>query len=177
MRDAALLLALSWLAACGASAQERARREMQPFSCRDRSVSYAVTHHLAADEIGVLLDCAEAGPRVKRWKMQKSGERLEDARSMTPAEFDDIWRQIEGVGWAYLKDCTNGTGGKRDPIYTFDVKDDQATASFQCQSTTAPFPYNTIVQPLDFAAQKNGKQLGDDEPAELKALDAKKKKP
>jgi hypothetical protein len=173
MRELAALL-VATLAACGASAKEQARREMQPFSCKERSVSYIVSHHMAGDEVGVLLDCAEAGPRIKRWKTLKGGTRVEDARGMTPREFDEIWRQVDGTGWQYLKDCTNGTGGKHDPVYVFDVKDDQAKGSFSCQSVTAPFPYNAFVDPLDAAAQKSGKQLGDDEPSDLKALDKKK---
>ena len=86
-----------------------------------------------------------------------------------------MWREIDGTGWPNLKDCGNGTGGKQDPIYTFDIKDDQNKSSFQCQSREMPYPYNTIVDPLDMQSQKGGKQLGDDEPADLKALDKKKK--
>ncbi|MBX3161449.1 MAG: hypothetical protein KF773_36145 [Deltaproteobacteria bacterium] len=173
MRSFAAALAVVLVAACGASDQERARREIQPFKCHDRSVSYTAAKHLAGQELGVLLDCAEAGPRLQRWKMDKSGTRVEDARNMTPREFDDIWRQIDGAGWPNMRDCT-GSGKKQDPVYTFDVKDDQNKATFQCQAATMPFPWNTIVDPLDAAAQRSGKQLGDDEPAELKALDKKK---
>jgi hypothetical protein len=76
-----------------------------------------------------------------------------------------------------MRDCTNGTAGKRDPIYVFNLKDDQNQSSFQCQSRSMPFPYNNIVDPLDLAAQQGRRQLGDDEPAELKAHDHKAKDP
>lgn len=160
---------------CGAGAREQAQREAQDFRCRDRSVGYTATGHIAGQEIGVQMDCAEAGPRLKRWKIDKGGGRVEDARSLTPGEFDRIWRDIAGTGWENLKDCTTGTLGKQDPIYKFDVRDDQNQASFSCQSTTLPFPYNGIADPLDVAAQRGRGQLGDDEPADLKALEQKAK--
>ena len=53
------------------------------------------------------------------------------------------------------------------------MHDDEQKSSFQCQSQSMPYPYNTIVDPLDVAAQKSGKQLGDPEDAELKKLDKK----
>ena len=48
---------------------------------------------------------------------------------------------------------------------------DQNKATFQCQSTSMPYPYNTIVDPLDVAAQSGRGQLGDSEPEELKKYD------
>lgn len=161
--------------ACGPSARERAAREAQSFECKDRTVSYTATHHMGGDEIGVQMDCTEAGPRIQRWRTNKAGQRTADTKALTPGEFDNVWREIDGVGWPNLKDCANGTNGKQDPIYVFDIKDDQNHASFQCQSQSMPYPYNTIVDPLDVAAQQGGKQLGDDEPDDLKALDKKPK--
>jgi hypothetical protein len=172
---ACLELAGAGLAACGGARREQIEREAQRFDCRGRRASYTVAHHLAADEIGVQIDCADAGPRIKRWRTDKAGKRLEDARGLTPGEFDKVWREIDGTGWPYLHDCGNGTGGRLDPIYLFDIKDDQNRASFQCQSQSMPYPYNDIVDPLDLAAQVGRRQLGDDEPAEIKALDRKEK--
>ncbi|HEU0034169.1 MAG TPA: hypothetical protein VFQ53_26255 [Kofleriaceae bacterium] len=158
---------------CGMSARERAAREAQPFECKDRIASYVATHHMAGDELGVQMDCAEAGPRIKRWRTDKTGKRDEDSHPITPGEFDRVWREIDGTGWPNLHDCANGTNGKRDPVYVFDIRDDQNKATFQCQSQSMPYPYNVIVDPLDVAAQRGRKQLGDDEPAELKELDKK----
>ncbi|MGN6109210.1 MAG: hypothetical protein ACTHU0_29155 [Kofleriaceae bacterium] len=168
------LVALGVLGATGCGArQEQARREMQDFSCRDREVSYVARQHIAGSELGVQMDCAPAGPRVLRWRVDRQGQRVDDARSMTPGEFDRVWREVDATGWQYLKDCTTGTLGKDDPVYAFVVKDDQNQSSFKCQTTTVPFPYNGIVDPLDVTAQRGGHQLGDDEPADLKALDQK----
>lgn len=163
------------LGACGGARREQIERETQVFSCRDRRASYLVAHHMAGDEIGVQIDCAEGGPRIQRWRTDKAGNRQDDAHSLTPGEFDKVWKEIDGTGWTNLRDCTNGTGGKLDPIYTFDIKDDQNQASFQCQSQSMPYPYNDIVDPLDLAAQAGRHQLGDDEPAEMKVLDKKAK--
>jgi hypothetical protein len=163
------------LVACGPSARDRAMRDSVSFQCRDRIASYVATKHMGGDELGVQMDCADKGPRIRRWRMDKQGKRVEDEHALAPTEFDTVWREIDGAGWAYLKDCGNGTGGKQDPIYTFDIKDDQNKNTFQCQSRTMPYPYNTIVDPMDVAAARNRGQLGDDEPADLKALDKKPK--
>lgn len=164
------LLALALLAvalgACGGrQSQAPEGQGAQPFECKQRYVSYIATNHLGGGEIGVQVDCAEVGPRVKRWRSGRDGNRIEDARGMTPAEFDETWNAVDGSGWAYLKDCENGTAGAHDPIYVFDMHDDEQNNSFQCQSRSMPFPYNTIVDPLDVAAQKGREQLGDPEPA------------
>lgn len=150
-------------------------REAEDFKCRDRIASYAAVGHMGGAEVGVQMDCAQDGPRIKRWRMNKQGARIEDSRRLTPGEFDGVWNQLDASGWANLKDCTNGTGGKRDPIYQFDIKDDMNKASFSCQSQTMPFPYNTIVDPLDVAAQKGKKELGNDEPDELEKYEQRDK--
>lgn len=160
--------------ACGGQ-RDQIAREAQAFTCRSRVARYVVTQHLAASELGVEIDCAQAGPRIRRWRIDKAGTRQDDARGMTPGEFDKIWQEIDGTGWPNLRDCENGTAGKHDPIYKFDIKDDQNHASFQCQSQSMPYPYHDLVDPLDLAAHGH-RQLGDDEPAEAKALDRKVKR-
>lgn len=169
------LVLIALLVACGGRQKsEYAGDDNQNFDCKERLVSYVASGHMAASELGVQMDCSE-GPRIKRWKVDKSGNRIEDGRPMSAGEFDRIWRQIDGVGWPNLGDCANGTNGKQDPIYVFDVKDDMNKSSFQCQTATVPYPYNGLVDPLDVAAQEGRGQLGDDEPADAKALDKKKK--
>ena len=176
MRSAALVVAGALISAGGCGGrQTQANREMQNFACKDRAINYTVTHHMGGAELGVQMDCIDQGPRIKRWRVDAKGTRQEDARGMTPSEFDDVWSQIAGVGWENLKDCTNGSEGKNDPLYKWAIKDDQNSNAFQCQSATVPFPYNSLVDPLDMAAQRSGKQLGDDEPTELKNYDKKDK--
>lgn len=146
---------------CGPSRQQRALAEQEHFECKDRLVSYVATGHIAASEVGVQMDCAD-GPRIKRWKVDKAGKRIDDERAMSPAEFDRIWREISGTGWENLKDCANGSGGAQDPVFVFDVKDDQNQATFQCQTVTVPYPYNGLVDPLDVASQQGRGELGDE---------------
>lgn len=161
------------LAACS-GAQRQADREAQQFDCRDRRASYIATKHIGGDEIGVQIDCEE-GPRIKRWKTDKTGKHEEDTRGLTPGDFDKTWREIDATGWPFLTDCTNGSLEKSDPVYVFDIKDDTNKKSFQCQTREVPYPYNDITDALDLMASQGRKQLGDDEPAEAKALDKKDK--
>lgn len=170
MRNALLLIVL---VACGPSRQQKALAEQEDFQCKDRLVSYVVSGHMAASELGVQMDCAN-GPHIKRWKVDKQGKRVDDDRAMTPSEFERVWREIDGTGWVNLKDCENGTGGKQDPIYVFDIKDDSNKSSFQCQSVSMPYPYNGLVDPLDVASQQGREQLGDDEPDDAKAIQKRK---
>jgi hypothetical protein len=165
------LIIVSLLCACGGAQRDQVAREAETFRCRDRTAGYIATGHMAGAEVGIVIDCSAAGPRIKRWRVDNAGTRQEDARSMTPGEFDKIWREIDGTGWPNLRDCANGTAGKNDPIYKFDVKDDQNQASFQCQSQSMPYPYHDLVDPLDLAAQQGG-ELGDDQPPASKARDA-----
>lgn len=169
-----LVVSLVLVAACGGT-HAQVEAEKEPFLCKERSVSYMATKHISGDEIGVVMDCKDAGPRIKRWRTDKLGKREEDEHPITPSEFDKTWKEIDGTGWPNLHDCGNGTLGKSDPVYVFDIKDDQNTASFQCQTTTVPYPYNDITDPLDLLSQQGRKQLGDDEPSEAKALDKKDK--
>ena len=143
--------ALVAAAGCGGGARGT-RGDGDGFECRDRRASYLVSGSLAGEEVGVQMDCAERGPRLRRWVVGKGGDRDERARSMTPGEFDDIWSRIEGAGWRFLKDCDSGAAST-DPVYTFDVVDWNGSVSFACAGRgELPFPYGGIVDELDQAA-------------------------
>jgi hypothetical protein len=157
-----VLIATTLLAACGGNKSQIAS-ERQSFDCRARVASYMAVKDIGGDERGVQIDCAQAGPRIKRWKGDRQGHRQEDGRPMTPGEFDKIWSEIEGTGWQNLKDCTNGTLLKTDPVYQFDIADDQSKASFACQTHDVPYPYFDITNTLDLAASQGRKQLGDED--------------
>jgi hypothetical protein len=162
---AVLALATSSVGACGAR-QKQAQAERQSFDCKERHVGYIATNHLGGEEVGVQMDCETRGPRIMRWRVLRDGTRFEDSRAMTPGDFDDVWKQIAGSGWEHLGDCTNGTLDESDPVFVFDVRDDQNTNVFKCQSRTMPYPYNTLVDPLDLAAHRGRPQLGEPEPDE-----------
>jgi hypothetical protein len=169
-----LALLLACVCACGGS-HAQVESEQEPFLCKDRVVSYMATKHISGDEVGVQMDCKDAGPRIKRWRTDKLGNRQDDTHSISPGEFEHVWKEVDGTGWTNLHDCQDGSLEKSDPVYVFDVKDDQNTASFSCQTRVMPYPYNDITDPLDLLAQQGRKQLGDDEPADAKALDKKDK--
>lgn len=148
--SAPLLLCLP-LVACGNPHKETLQQNAD-FDCHDRYASYLVSGSLAAAEVGVQVDCAEHGPRVVHWTVDKDGNREEYSGSLGVNEFDRMWEKIDGAGWRYLKDC-EGTGQPEDPVYTFDVKDWNGTVSFSCTNAgPLPYPYNTIVDELDFKA-------------------------
>lgn len=172
--SALLMLGACALVGCGGN-RGRVERETEPFLCKDRTASYMAAKHISGDEIGVLMDCKEGGPRIKRWRTDKLGKRQEDLHPITPGQFDTVWKEIDGTGWPNLHDCANGSLAKSDPVYQFDIKDDQNSASFACQTRVMPYPYNDITDPLDMLSQQGRSQLGDDEPAEAKALDKKDK--
>jgi len=147
------------LTGCGGS-RAHVENEREPFQCKERTVSYMAAKHISGDEIGVLMDC-KGGPQIKRWRTDKLGKRQEDAHPITPSEFDRVWKEIDGTGWPNLKDCENGSLEKSDPVYQFDIKDDQNSASFSCQTRVMPYPYNDITDPLDLLSQQGRSQLGD----------------
>ncbi len=144
-------LSLALVAACG-NPHKDTLAENADFDCRDRYAAYVVSGSLAAAEVGVQVDCAASGPRVVRWTVTKDGNREEFSGSLGVHEFDRMWEKIEGSGWRFLADCV-GTGQPNDPVYTFDVKDWNGTVSFSCTNAgPLPFPYNSIVDELDFKA-------------------------
>jgi hypothetical protein len=147
----ALVLAIVPLAACGNPNKEQLRQNAD-FDCHDRYAAYTLTGSLAGAEVGVQVDCAEHGPRVLHWTVDKDGNRDEYQGSLGVNEFDRLWDKIDGAGWRYLKDC-DGTGQPEDPVYSFDVKDWNGSVSFSCTNAgPLPYPYNTIVDELDFKA-------------------------
>ena len=143
--------------------QSQADRERQSFDCGDRLATYVAKKPFGASERGVALDCEEAGPRLKRWLVTDEGTRAEEARGMTPGEFDALWKKVDGVGWRDLKDCP--TGDDKEPIFTFSFRDWTGKNGFTCQALRPPYPYYTIVDELDMAAHKGRPQLAPDEPA------------
>ncbi len=151
MRPPVLLGSAMALAACGSPHRELLEQNAD-FDCHDRYASYLVSGSLTAAEVGVQVDCTEHGPRVVRWTVTKDGNREEFSGALGVGEFDRMWEKIEGTGWRYLADC-DGTGQPADPVYTFDVKDWNGTTSFSCTNEgPLPFPYNTIIDELDFKA-------------------------
>ncbi len=141
------LLVLSlFLAACGAK-QTGQTESLDQFDCKDRKAAYFVVGSMAGNEAGVEISC-KGGPRVSRYVVDKGGTKVEDARALTPGEFDDVWRRIDGTGWHHLDDCP-GEKGKDIPVYQFDLADWNGSKSFECDSTSPPFPYDSIIQELD----------------------------
>jgi hypothetical protein len=154
LAGAAALAALAAAApACGGR-QHAAAESDRLFQCKGRSAEYIVVGGIGGDEVGVALDCADAGPRVRRWKVAQDGTREEGAKSLTPGEFDDVWARIEAAGWRNIQDCPQAAA-QGDPAYSFDVKNDDDKASFSCSGRgQLPFPWGSLVDELDQAAAR-----------------------
>jgi hypothetical protein len=152
-------VAAGGLAGCG-GAQAQADRERQTFECNDRMAGYVAHGTLGAEELGVAIDCAERGPRIVRWRVDPDGTRAEDARGMTPGQFDALWRKVDQSGWRDLQDCASASD--KDPVYSFTFRDWSAQNAFECQALDPPFPYHTIRDELDRAARQGRRQLGPD---------------
>jgi hypothetical protein len=163
LAGAAALAALAAAApACGGRQHTGAAESDRLFQCKGRSAEYIVVGGLGGDEVGVALDCADAGPRVRRWKVAQDGTREEGAKSMTPGEFDDVWARIEAAGWRNIQDCAQAAA-QGDPVYTFDVKNDDDKASFSCSGRgQLPFPWGSLVDELDQAAARVSGHAHDD---------------
>jgi len=145
-------LVVAPLAACGGK-QEPMPSSWADFDCKDRRVSYFVVGGMAAQEYGVQIDCATQGPRVMRWLVDKEGTRTEGSTNITPGEFNDLWKRIEGIGWRHLKDCAPDQG-KDVPVYTFEVAALDEKATFECDALRPEFPYITVIDELDEQAAR-----------------------
>jgi len=88
-----LAVALVVVAACGGS-NKQVESERQPFNCKDRSASYVAAKSMGGDEVGVAMDCKEAGPRITRWRTDKLGNRQNDTHPISPGQFDQTWKEI-----------------------------------------------------------------------------------
>jgi len=153
----------AWSLACGLAcggARPQLRDDDEVFACRERAASYLLIGGLAGAEVGVSIDCAERGPRVRRWVVDQRGGRDERSRSLAPDSFDEIWERLDGAGWRHTSDCA-AADSPTDPVYTFDFKDASGAASFSCAGRgELPFPYHGLVDELDLAARGVGS--GDD---------------
>jgi hypothetical protein len=152
MRLPIIVAIVACAAGCGGSKEPRMPSSWANFECKDRALSYMVVGSLAADEAGIQIDCNQTGPRVVRWLVDNDGTRVEDSAAMTPGEFEDVWKRVEGVGWRNLRDCPPEGGNV--PTYQFDVADWDGSASFECEAMRPAFPWITLIDELDQLAAR-----------------------
>lgn len=151
-----LIVVLVVVAGCGGKQDTAMPSSWADFECEGRKVAYFVVGSMAASEAGVTIDCESAGPRVTRWAVEKDGTRVEDSTNLTPGEFDDLWKRVEGTGWRHLGDCPPDSGTDV-PVYTFDVADSEGAVTFTCDALRPTFPWNTLIDELDqYAARIEG---------------------
>ena len=142
---------------CGGGQSRGAAEDVRNFQCRNRRVAYIATNHFAGPEVGVVIDCAERGPRVKRWVViDDSGGKQTGEHSLTARVFDDLWEKIESTGWHNLGDCDNPGAGEGDPAYKFGIQDENGSVSLACEGKELPFPFDRLLNELDLLVAEHG---------------------
>ena len=146
----ATLATLLCLSACGGGQKKTSGGDDKSFACDKRRIAYIATNHFAGPEVGVVVDCAERGPRIKRWVViDKDGGKSTNEHSLTTAEFEDLWEKVDSTGWRNLTDCDNPEMVEGDPLYRFGIKQQDDATSLTCGGKTLPFPYDRLTNELD----------------------------
>jgi hypothetical protein len=140
-------------AGCGGSQKAAASDDDRNFQCKDRRIAYIVTGSFAGPEVGVVVDCAERGPRIMKWQVVGvTGDKQTMAHSLTTGEFHELWQRIESTGWRHLSNCNNPEAVDGDPKYKIGIQDESLSVSLDCDGKELPFPYDRIVNELDLKA-------------------------
>ena len=124
------------------------------FECKERRAAYIASGGFAGAEVGVVMDCAPAGPRIHTWRLVGEDQKNTSEHSLTPDEFEEVWEKVEATGWRNLGDCDRTVPEEGEPTYKMGVKDEILAKSMTCVGKTLPFPYNRLVDTLDLVAAK-----------------------
>ena len=145
------------LAGCGGKTAPKESEYNKNFACKDRQVAYIATNVFAGPQVGVVVDCAERGPRIKRWVViDENGGKKTGDKSLTAIEFDELWEKIESTGWRNLSDCENPNAAEGDPAYRYRISDAEQTVNLACAGNELPFPFNRMTNELDLIVAKYG---------------------
>jgi hypothetical protein len=154
----AVLAALAALAACGGPQKSAADSSGdRDFQCKERRIAYIVTGSFAGPEVGVVVDCAERGPRIMKWQViGVAGDKKTMESSLSEGEFQELWQRVESTGWRHLGNCDNPEAVEGDPRYKIGIADESQSVSLECDGKELPFPYDRIVNELDLKAAEYG---------------------
>lgn len=150
-------LALVALPACGGGQDKQVLTENAEFKCRQRRVAYIATGHFAGREVGVVADCAERGPRIRRWiVIDDAGGKQTGEHSLSVRQFNTLWEKIDSTGWRNLEDCEQTEPREGEPGYKFGIKDDNGAISLACAGRQLPFPFDRLANELDLLVAEHG---------------------
>jgi hypothetical protein len=146
-------IALLLLAGCGATPPSGPGTGRVELACNERRAEYVVAGGFAALEVGVVIECTDAGATLARWRRtEPEGEPGRTTKRLAAGEFEELWSKVESTGWRNLEDCDNPAAAPGDPLYTFYISDHISRVSFTCVGKSLPFPYDRIVTEFDLAA-------------------------
>jgi hypothetical protein len=137
-------------AGCGGG-QHGARSSGPAFTCDNRHAEYMESGGIMYPEQGVRMKCAGDVPTVEEYFDDEKGKETKRSAKISAGAWEKSWSAFEGSGWRLLNDCKNAGAGDKDPIYTFEIANDDKTVSFQCQGKQLPFPYDSVLNALDSA--------------------------
>ncbi len=160
LTHASLTLLALLLAACpgGGAAKRSTTVTDDDFKCNGRRAEYAVAGGLMSRQqsglvepnVGVVVTCV-GSLHLEKWRLLDNG-RKSASHSLTEGEFEEFWGQIEDVGWRNLTDCNNPNAAPDDPVFEFNIADDDSSVQLTCAGKELPFPFDRLRNLFDTTA-------------------------
>lgn len=144
-------LATVLLAACGGAPKRGGGGGDKDFVCNGRRAEYMQSGGMMYPEQGVRMKCDGNVPLVEEYYTNADGSEKKRAARVTASAWESSWNDFENAGWRRITDCDNPAAVEKDPLYTFEIADEDKTVSFRCQGSELPFPHDTILVALDKA--------------------------
>ena len=117
-----------------------------------RGVATSRRKHISGDEVGVQMDCKEAGPRIKRWRTDKLGNRQDDTHSITPRRVRATCGTRSTAPAGRTSTIARTAAARRAIRSTCSTSRTTRTRRrSRARPATMPYPYNDITDPLDLA--------------------------
>jgi hypothetical protein len=140
------------VAACGGSQRGGGGDdENASFECGGRRAEYMMSGGMMYPEQGVRMKCDGDIPLVEEYFTSDDGSEKKRSARIPVAAWEASWKDFDNSGWERLEDCTNKAVKEKDPIYTFEIADEDRTVSFRCQGDPLPYPFDVVVSSLDRA--------------------------
>ncbi len=144
------LVGVLMVTACGGT-QRHAGGGGADFKCGGRRAEYMESGSIMYAEQGVRMKCEGDVPMVEEYYDSDDGKEKKRSAKIGAGAWNKSWEDLENGGWRRLTDCSNPEAGDKDPIFTFEIADEDKTVTFRCQGKQLPFPFDTVLNALDNA--------------------------